>query len=290
MTDQPNVEPPGAELGITLEQARDNIGRQVEYVARNLPDGRPAFIERGTLTGVPPAQDSGNAFVTFDNAQGAKATPLDRLRLIERPKAKDALTEIRKLRAAAAKREAAEPEPDESYLGSLAAALYSHGVAQNEITPSMDENDALGLARTALEWMKGRFIAASEVTSTVTGQPQAPAVPSWPQYQPAPYPMQWGDQPAPWGQPPPAPLGEVPDLIEQREWLPMVTPHAAGDRVIYRGRPIDPPLLALVVSVQQSPSGVVSVCQYTVRVPYLGQTLGAYADQLAPWYEPEPDF
>jgi hypothetical protein len=184
---------------------------------------------------------------------------------------------------------ASEPEPDgpdESTLSGLAEALYSHGVAQDDITPSMDEHDAAELAKVALEYIRRRDAATAKPAPYEGMVP--PAAPSWPQYQPAPYPMQWGDQPAPWGQPPAVPLGEVPDLIEQREWLSEATPRAAGERVIYRGRPTDPPLLALVVSVQASPSGVAAVAQYTVRVPYLGQTFGAFADQLASWYERSP--
>jgi hypothetical protein len=276
MTDQPNVEPPGAELGITLEQARANIGRQVEYVAGDLPD-RVAFIERGRLTGIPPSEDGANAFVTFDNAEGAKATPLERLRLLERPRSlaelADQLDEIE------ARHPAPAPEPT---LSGLAAAL--HNAAEDPHNDhcgeyeGLTEGDAEFLAQVARVWMDSQVKPAPP-----TGTPWAPMQPAMP------YPMQWGDQPPPWGQPPAVPA-EVPDLIEQREWLPVVTPHVAGERVIYRGRPMDPALLAIVVSVQQNPSGVVAVCQYTVRVPYLGQTLGAYADQLAPWYAPEPDF
>jgi hypothetical protein len=283
------VEPP--ELGITLEQARANIGRQVEYVAGD--PVAPAYIERGVIRRVDmrteaPGRVTDAVFVKFDNATTPKLTPLDRLRILPWPKGEPESeprhVSIEDIPAIADAMAAEAVGPDESYLSGLAKALRDaaedpHSDHCGEYS-GLTEGDAEFLARVARDWMHSQAKPA----------PEAPM----PQYAPAPfYPPQWPGQ---WeggyqqGAPPPAVPAEVPDLIEQREWLPMVTPYAAGERVIYRGRPTDPPLLALVASVQQNTSGVAAVAQYTVRVPYLGQTLGAYADQLGPWYEPEPDF
>jgi hypothetical protein len=288
MTDQPNVEPPSAPtpgIGITLAEAKRHLGGPVEYHAAGQDH---SYIERGIIYRVDVRAQARQDAVFVKFGLMPTLTPLDRLRILPWPKGEPESeprhVSIEDIPAIADAMAAEAVGPDESYLSGLAKALRDaaedpHSDHCGEYS-GLTEGDAEFLARVARDWMHSQAKPA----------PEAPM----PQYAPAPfYPPQWPGQ---WeggyqqGAPPPAVPAEVPDLIEQREWLTDALPRAAGERVIYRGRPTDPPLLALVVSVQQSPSGVAAVAQYTVRVPYLGQTLGAFADQLASWHEPEPDF
>lgn len=280
------------ELGITAQQAKDNIGAPVAYYA----DGRAGYVEHGVIASVPgrPTAVLTDAFVKFDGGPAAKLTPLDRLVLIG---PRERASELGRAMAAAQPGSlggdgpyewttpedvtepaqapyegltppAAEDEPDspdESLLWLVANVLGDYA---GESTTAAAKGVLGALAKADAGWVIRELYGP--------GWTQPPALP------PA-MPMPAYHQVDPFGPPPWAQVTDAPPVSEQAALVPEPHEYRQGDRVIYQQTPAGPPLFGLVKSRASGSRTPAGLAEYDIRVPYQGTNVRAMADQLRPY-------